>query len=88
MVDIDDPINGSTHPEILALALSGHLAAAAGGENEVNQDEAREAVQAVYERLTVTEDAPAVEDTPAPEQTAPAPATPALSTPKEQVSTK
>lgn len=44
----NDPINGSTPPEVLQLALSGKLAAAAGGESTISQEDAIPDVLAVY----------------------------------------
>ena len=36
----EDSLTGSTPPHLVELALSGHLASAAGGENNVPRDEA------------------------------------------------
>lgn len=41
---IDPELVGTTKPEVLALALSGHLAAAAGGENQIPQAVAEQTV--------------------------------------------
>ena len=63
MTTPDDPINGSTPPHILELALSGKMAAAAGGDTDLDRDEAVAAVQAAY---TPQEDAPAPVEAPTP----------------------
>lgn len=52
----EDSLTGSTPPHLVELALSGHLASAAGGENHVPHDEAI----AVMDRVIYGNEAPEV----------------------------
>lgn len=69
---IDPELVGTTKPEILQLALSGHLAAASGGENHISQEEGIAAVSAVAPSVGWAAEEPAAEtpaETPAPAAT-------------------
>lgn len=71
MTTPNDDLNGSTPPHILALALGGQLAAAAGGDTTLDVGEAQAAVIAAYtpaeaaqEPAAASAEAPAAEATP------------------------
>ena len=55
---VDPDLVGTTRPEVLQLALSGHLAAAAGGEGgNITQEAAEQVVGETFEALAA-QDAP------------------------------
>lgn len=67
MTTPNDELTGTTRPEIVGLALSGHLAAAAGGESHISQEDGEAVVGAVYtEILPGLQAEVAAEVTPAP----------------------
>lgn len=85
---IDPELAGTTRPEVLQLALSGHLAAAAGGEGAIRQNEAEQVVGQAFEHLEAQDAQDTTPDSePAPAEPAPAPPVPAPPAPEPAPST-